>query len=122
MEEEMARNGIMGEMEYLKELLHQEWERPGIPVAEVVFPIAEMKTVNQRIAAAIGKNMAQTNNMEFTFHQGMALSKECFLLLRLGKKIKEAEESVKKGQDEFAILLDKEEYGLFQCLFQTEGR
>ena len=45
----------------------------------------------------------------------MELSKSNFVLLRLLKKIKKAEEkTVKKGLDmEFAVELDKEEYKLF---------
>lgn len=123
MKEEVAGKEIMENMQYLKELLQQEWERSGITTAEVIFPIAGMEAVNKRVQAAIGKSIMQTENKEFTFKQSMDVTKECYLLLRLARKIKKAEEIRNKKQDKrFIVKLDREEYGVFQCLFQTEGR
>lgn len=123
MKEEVEGREIMENMQYLKELLHQEWERSGITTAEVIFPIAGMEAVNKRVQAAIGKSIMQTENREFTFKHSMDVTKECYLLLRLARKIKKAEEISNKKQDKrFIVKLDREEYGVFQCLFQTEGR
>lgn len=113
----------MDNMEYLIKLLHKEWERSGMAVAEVVFKVSEMGYVNKRIAAAIKKNGEQMKNMEAAFKQSMALSKECYILLRFGKKIKAAEDMALKGQrKEFTTGLDIEEYRLLQLMFKWEGR
>lgn len=52
----------------------------------------------------------------------MELSKQNFVLLRLVKKVKKAEEkTVKKAVDtEFLVELDKEEYKLFEKIVGTQ--
>ena len=74
-----------------------------------------MKEIDSRMAKVITDKQKQLESGELTFKQSMELSKSNFVLLRLLKKIKKAEEkTVKKGLDmEFAVELDKEEYKLF---------
>lgn len=123
MKKETGINIMMDDMEYLTKLLHKEWECSGMVVAEVVFKISEMGYVNKRIVAAIRKNGEQMKSMEAAFKQSMALSKECYILLRFGKKIKAAEDmALKEQRKEFTTELDKEEYRLFQRMFKWEGR
>lgn len=123
MEKETGINIIMDNMEYLTKLLHKEWERPGMDVAEVVFKVSDMGYLNKRIAAAIRKNGEQMKGMEAAFKQSMALSKECYILLRFGKKIKAAEDmALKEQRKEFTTGLDREEYRLFQRMFKWGGR
>ena len=120
---ETGINIMMDDMEYLTKLLHKEWERSGMDVAGVVFKVSEMGYVNKRIATAIRKNEEQMKSMETAFKQSMALSKECYILLRFGKKIKAAEDmALKEQRKEFTTELDREESRLFQGMFQWEGR
>ena len=75
----------------------------------------DVPEIEQRMAKVIQDKQKQLENEELSFKQSMELSKNNFVLLRLIKKIKKAEEkTVKKGLDmEFSVELDKEEYKLF---------
>lgn len=123
MEKETGINVMIDNMEHLTKLLHKEWEHSGMDVAEVVFKVSEMGYVNKMIMAVIRKNEEEMKSMEATFKQYMALSKESYILLRFGKKIKAAEDmALKEQRKEFTTGLDREEYRLFQHMFQWERR
>ena len=74
------------------------------------------------MAGVIQDKQKQLENEELTFQQSMELSKQNFVLLRLVKKVKKAEEkTVKKAVDtEFLVELDKEEYKLFEKIVGTQ--
>lgn len=115
MEKQVTAKEICKEMEYLVKLLHKEWERSGKTKAAVTVRLLDMKEIESRMAKVIAEKQKQLGNEELTFKQSMELSKSNFVLLRLVKKVKKAEEkTVKKGLDtEFSVELDKEEYKLF---------
>lgn len=106
---------IVKDMEYLVKLLHKEWERSGKTKAEVTVKLVDVTEIESRMAGVIADKQKHLENEELTFKQSMELSKNNFVLLRLLKKIKKAEEkTVKKSIDlEFHVELDKEEYKLF---------
>ena len=105
---------IIKNMEYLIRLLHKEWERSGRITAEAVIKTSDLPTVSKRAAAAIMEKQARLETVEMTFKQGMELSRENFVLLRLARKIEKANKSAaKNGADtEICIELDREEYRL----------
>lgn len=73
------------------------------------------------MAGVIHDKQKQLENEELTFQQSMELSKQNFVLLRLVKKVKKAEEkTVKKADTEFFVELDKEEYKLFAKIVGTQ--
>ena len=115
MEKQITAKEIRKDMEYLVKLLHKEWERSGKTKAAVTVRLWDMKEIESRMAKVIMDKQKQLENEELTFKQSMELSKSNFVLLRLLKKIKKAEEkTVKKSIDlEFNVELDKEEYKLF---------
>lgn len=115
MEKRVTAKEIRKDMEYLVKLLHKEWERSGKTKAAVTVRLWDMKEIESRMAKVITDKQKQIENEELTFKQSMELSKSNFVLLRLLKKIKKAEEkTVKKSIDlEFNVELDKEEYKLF---------
>jgi len=115
MEKQVTAKEIRKDMEYLVKLLHKEWERSGKTKAAVTVRLWDMKEIESRMAKVITDKQKQIENEELTFKQSMELSKSNFVLLRLLKKIKKAEEkTVKKSIDlEFNVELDKEEYKLF---------
>lgn len=78
--------------------------------------------IEKRMAGVIQDKQKQLENEELTFQQSMELSKQNFVLLRLVKKVKKAEEkTVKKAVDtEFLVELDKEEYKLFEKIVGTQ--
>lgn len=115
MEKQVTAKEIHKDMEHLVKLLHKEWERSGKTKAAVTVRLWDMKEIESRMAKVITDKQKQLENEELTFKQSMELSKNNFVLLRLLKKIKKAEEkTVKKSIDlEFTVELDKEEYKLF---------
>ena len=115
MEKQITAKEVRKDMEYLVKLLHREWERSGKTKAAVTVQLMDVPEIEQIMANVIQYKQKQLENEELSFKQSMELSKNNFVLLRLIKKIKKAEEkTVKKGLDmEFSVELDKEEYKLF---------
>uniref|UniRef100_UPI0040562A47 hypothetical protein n=1 Tax=Agathobacter sp. TaxID=2021311 RepID=UPI0040562A47 len=115
MEKQITAKEVCKDMEYLVKLLHKEWERSGKTKAAVTVRLVDVPEIEKRMAGVIADKQKHLENEELTFKQSMELSKNNFVLLRLVKKVKKAEEkTVKKGLDtEFSVELDKEEYKLF---------
>ena len=115
MEKQITAKEVRKDMEYLMKLLHKEWERSGKIKAAVTVSLVDVPEIKSRMARVIKDKQKQLNNEELSFKQSMELSKNNFVLLRLVKKVKKAEEkTVKKGLNmEFSLELDKEEYKLF---------
>ena len=115
MEKQITAKEVRKDMEYLVKLLHKEWERSGKTKAAVTVRLVDVPEIEKRMAGVIADKQKHLENEELTFKQSMELSKNNFVLLRLVKKVKKAEEkTVKKGLDtEFPVELDKEEYKLF---------
>ena len=116
MEKQITGKGIAKDMEHLVKLLHKEWERSGRTKAEVVVNLNDDSEIEKRMAAVITEKQKLLDTEEMNFKQSMTLSKENFVLLRLVKKIKKAEDKAKKKGMEviFVVELDQEEYRLFQ--------
>ena len=115
MEKQITAKEVRKDMEYLVKLLHKEWERSGKIKAAVTVSLVDVPEIKSRMARVIKDKQKQLNNEELAFKQSMEISKNNFVLLRLVKKVKKAEEkTVKKGLvTEFLLELDKEEYKLF---------
>lgn len=115
MEKQITAKEVRKDMEYLVKLLHKEWERSGKTKAAVTVRLVDVPEIEKRMAGVIADKQKHLENGELTFKQSMELSKNNFVLLRLVKKVKKAEEkTMKKGLDtEFSVELDKEEYKLF---------
>ena len=115
MEKQITAKEVRKNMEYLMKLLHKEWERSGKTKAAVTVRLVDVPEIKSCMARVIKDKQKQLNNEELSFKQSMELSKNNFVLLRLIKKIKKAEEkTVKQGLDmEFSVELDKEECKLF---------
>lgn len=115
MEKQITAKEVRKDMEYLVKLLHKEWERSGKTKAAVTVRLEDVSEIKKRMAGVIADKQNLLENEELTFKESMELSKNNFVLLRLVKKVKKAEEkTMKKGLDTaFSVELDKEEYKLF---------
>ena len=115
MEKQITAKEVRKDMEYLVKLLHKEWERSGKTKAVVTVQLEDVPEIEKRMAGVIAGKQKLLENEELTFKESMELSKNNFVLLRLVKKVKKAEEkTMKKGLDTaFSVELDKEEYKLF---------
>lgn len=115
MEKQITGKEIAEDMEHLVKLLHKEWERSGKTKALVTIRLSDAAEVKNRMAGVIAGKQKQLENDELTFMQSMELSKQNFVLLRLVKKVKKAEDKTNQKEIDlqFTVELDREEYKLF---------
>lgn len=115
LEKQITGKEIAEDMEHLVKLLHKEWERSGRTKALVTIRLSDAVEVKKRMAGVIAGKQKQLENDELTFRQSMELSKQNFVLLRLVKKVKKAEDKANQKEIDlqFTVELDREEYKLF---------
>ena len=117
----MKKDGkeIVFDMEFLMKELHKEWDRSGVTKASVVISVEEVKEVNQVLLFRIAKTQELAESKDMTLKESVSLSRECYVLLRVARKIKAMEDKTnQKAMDlEFSVPLDKEELKLFKEMF-----
>ena len=120
--ERMTGKETVKNMEHLVKLLHKEWERSGRTKAEVSIDITDKKEVGAKLTAEIQERQKQLETAGMDFKECMALSKENFILLRLARKIKKAEDRAGRRENavSFTVEMDKEEYKLFSMLIKVQ--
>ena len=120
--EKMIGKETVKNMEYLVKLLHKEWERSGRTKAEVSIDITDKNKVGAKLTAEIQERQKQLETAGMDFKECMALSKENFILLRLARKIKKAEDRAGRRENavSFTVEMDKEEYKLFSMLIKVQ--
>lgn len=120
--ERMTGKETVKNMEHLVKLLHKEWERSGRTKAEVPIDITDKNKVGAKLTAEIQERQKQLETAGMDFKECMALSKENFILLRLARKIKKAEDRAGRRENavSFTVEMDKEEYKLFSMLIKVQ--
>ena len=110
---------IIDNMEFLMKELHKEWDRSGANKASVFISLDEVEEVNKTLLLRIAKQQKEAETGDITFKKSVKLSRECYILLRLARKIKAEEyKSYNNGNCyEFEVALDKEELKLFKEMF-----
>lgn len=110
---------IIDNMEFLMKELHKEWDRSGANKASVFISLDEVEDVNRTILLRISKKQKEAENANITFKQSVRLSRECYILLRLARKINAQEHKTYRNGDcyEFEVALDKDELKLFKEMF-----
>lgn len=107
---------IYNSINFLIKELHKEWNRPGVTKASVFILKEEAPKVEKCIAAHIATVQKEMDTADMTFKESIHRSRECFVLLRMAKKIKKMEDKAdKKSVDVgFSVDFDKEELKLFR--------
>ena len=110
---------IIDNMEFLMKELHKEWDRSGANKASVFISLDEVEEVNKTLLLRIAKQQKEAETGDITFKKSVKLSKACYILLRLARKIKaEEHKSYNNGTCyEFEVALDKDELKLFKEMF-----
>lgn len=110
---------IIDNMEFLMKELHKEWDRSGANKASVFISLDEVEEVNKTLLLRIAKQQKEAETRDITFKKSVKLSRECYILLRLARKIKaEEHKSYNNGTCyEFEVALDKDELKLFKEMF-----
>ena len=81
--------------------------------------LEEVEDVNKVILLRIAKQQKEVENGDITFKKSVRLSRECYVLLRLARKIKTEEHRTYRNGTcyEFEVALDKDELKLFKEMF-----
>ena len=110
---------IIDNMEFLMKELHKEWDRTGAVKASGFISLEEVEDVNKVILLRIAKQQKEVENGDITFKKSVRLSRECYVLLRLARKIKTEEHRTYRNGTcyEFEVALDKDELKLFKEMF-----
>ena len=93
--------------------------RAGWEKASVFISLDEVEDVHKTILLRIAKQQKEAETAEITFKKSVKLSRECYVLLRLARKIKAEEHKAYQNGTcyEFEVKLDKEELKLFKEMF-----
>ena len=96
------QTAVIKNMEFLLKELHKEWERPGEVKSSVRIPYEKVEAINRKL-----------------FKQSIAKSKQCYVLLRIMRKIVKGKDKCERQavDAEFMIELDREESKLFKEMF-----
>jgi hypothetical protein len=110
---------VIKNMEFLVKELHKEWDRSGVAKTSVIISLDEVDGINEKLKEIIYKTQKALDEDELTFKQSIAKSKECYVLLRVVRKIAKKKDKCEKQaiDNEFAVELDKEELMLSKGLF-----
>lgn len=113
------KNEIVKNMEFLMKELHKEWDRQGACKASVFISLDDVEEVNKTLLLRISKKQKEAESDVLTFKQSVRLSRECYILLRLARKIKTGETKAYRDGTcyEFEVALDKDEWKLYKELF-----
>ena len=110
---------VIKNMEFLVKELHKEWDRSGASKASVIISLEEVDGINDKLKEIIYQTQKSVDEDELTFKQSIAKSKECYVLLRVVRKIAKKKDKCEKQaiDNEFAIELDKDELKVLKGLF-----
>ncbi len=113
---------ITDNMEFLMKELHKEWDRMGATKASVFISLDEVEDVHKAILLRIAKQQKEAEAGDITFKKSVKLSRECYILLRLARKIKAEEHKTYNNGTcyEFEVALDKDELKLFKELLNRK--
>lgn len=110
---------ILENMEFLMKELHKEWDRTGAAKASVSISLEDVEEVNKALLLRIAKQQNEVENGDITFKKSVKLSRECYILLRLARKIKTEEHKTYRNGNcyAFEVVLDRDELKLFKEMF-----
>jgi hypothetical protein len=89
---------IIDNMEFLMKELHKEWDRSGASKASVIITLEEVDGINDKLKEIIYQTQKSVDEDELTFKQSIAKSKECYVILRVVRKIAKKRINAKNRQ------------------------
>lgn len=101
-------------MQLMMEQLQHEWERSGCPSKRVTVNVKDLEYIHMIIVDWIQSNGEWLNKDILSFKHCLKISRENFIFLRLARKIKKAEEQIKKETRWICIDLDREEAKIYK--------
>lgn len=112
------KNEIVENMEFVMDELHKECDRSGATKASVFISLNDVEDMTKDAMVQIAKMQKSLENEEMTFKKSVKLSKDCYVMLRLLRKIKTEEHKSYHNGTCYVIevKLDKEELKFFKKL------
>jgi len=106
-------------MEFLIGELHKEWERPGEVKSSVSIPYEKVEEISRKLNVIVYETQQSADSDGLAFKQSIAKSKQCYVLLRIMRKIVKGKGKCDRQavDAEFVIELDGEESKLFKEMF-----
>lgn len=113
------QTAVIKNMEFLLKELHKEWERPGKVKSSVRIPYEKVEAINRKLNGIVYETQQSSDSDGLTFKQSIAKSKQCYVLLRIMRKILKGKDKCERQaiDAEFVIELDREESKLFKEMF-----
>ena len=113
---------IFENMEFLMSELHKEWDRSGEVKAVLTLPLKDLDKIKKDITHCIYLRQQNVENEDILFSKCVELSHDNYVLLRLVRKIKEVDETLKDEdrKSEFTLSLDVEEFKVYKELFEKK--
>lgn len=113
------RETYIKNMEFLISELHKEWNKSKGDSNQIKVSLNKAHKLRSKISEHIVKQQKTINeDTNIDFEESMKMSKENFVMLRLIKKINR---NMKKGEEEFCVNLDTEEYNVYLKLLESKG-
>ena len=113
---ELIFERLCGEMLRLALAFFHSAEAFGVEAQERSSSLEEVEDVHKVILLRIAKQQKEAETGNITFKKSVRLSRECYVLLRLARKIKAEEHKTYRNGTcyEFEVALDKDELKLFK--------
>ena len=104
---------------FLLNELHKEWERPGEVKSSVSIPYEKVEEISRKLNVIVYETQQSADSDGLAFKQSIAKSKQCYVLLRIMRKIVKGKGKCDRQavDAEFVIELDGEESKLFKEMF-----
>ena len=81
------QTAVIKNMEFLLNELHKEWERPGEVKSSVRIPYKKVEAISRKLNGIVYETQQSSDSDGLTFKQSIAKSKQCYVLLRIMRKI-----------------------------------
>lgn len=113
------QTAVIKDMEFLLNELHKEWERPGEVKSSVSIPYEKVEEISRKLNVIVYETQQSADSDGLAFKQSIAKSKQCYVLLRIMRKIVKGKGKCDRQavDAEFVIELDGEESKLFKEMF-----
>lgn len=117
--DENEQTAVIKDMEFLLNELHKEWERPGEVKSSVSIPYEKVEEISRKLNVIVYETQQSADSDGLAFKQSIAKSKQCYVLLRIMRKIVKGKGKCDRQvvDAEFVIELDGEESKLFKEMF-----
>lgn len=81
------QTAVIKDMEFLLNELHKEWERPGEVKSSVSIPYEKVEEISRKLNVIVYETQQSADSDGLAFKQSIAKSKQCYVLLRIMRKI-----------------------------------